>query len=78
MSQKLRRVLLPVGVVDSGVLLPVMGAPPTAWIKLIGDGLVLKTLEPLRCLGLSFTSLASGKGISSPEEHFTIKLQLKS
>lgn len=70
MSQKLRRVLLPVGVVDSGVPVCVTGVPPTAWIKLIGEGLVLKALEPLRCLGLSFTSFTSGKGISSPEGTF--------
>lgn len=66
MSQKLRRVLLPVGVVDSGVLGPVMGALPTAWVKVMGEGLVLKTREPLRCLGLSFTSFTSGNGISRP------------
>lgn len=60
-SQKLRRVLLLVGVVDSGVLLPVAAAPPVAWDKLMGDGLLLKTREPLRCLGTSLTSLTSGK-----------------
>lgn len=68
MSQKLRRVLLLVGVVDSGVLVPVIGVFPTAWVKLMGEGLVLKTREPLRCLGQSFNSFTSGKGIHSPEE----------
>lgn len=70
MSQKLRRVLLLVGVVDSGVPVPVMGVLPTAWFKVMGEGLVLKTREPLRCLGLSFTSFTSGKGINSPEDTF--------
>lgn len=70
MSQKLRRVLLPVGVVDSGVLVPVMGVLPKAWVKVMGEGLVLKTREPLRCLGLSFTSFTSGKGFNSPENTF--------
>lgn len=68
MSQKLRRVLLLVGVVESGVLLPVMAAPPPAGLKVIWDGLCLKTREPLRCLGLSFTSLSSGKGVIKPED----------
>lgn len=70
MSQKLRRVLLLVGVVDSGVLVPVMGLLPTDWVMAMGEGLVLKTREPLRCLGLSFASFTSGKGISSPEDTF--------
>lgn len=70
MSQKLRRVLLLVGVVDSGVLVPVMGVLPTAWVKVMGEGLVLKTREPLRCLGVSFTSFTSGKSINSPGEIF--------
>lgn len=63
MSQKLRRVLFPVGVVDSGVLTPAMGVLPKAWVKVMGVGLLLYTREPLRCLGLSFTSFNSGKGI---------------
>lgn len=67
MSQKLRLVLLLVGVVDSGVLLPATVVLPTVWDKLMGEGLLLKTREPLRCLWLSFTSLASGKDICSPE-----------
>lgn len=68
MSQKLRRVLLPVGVVDSGVMEPVMGPLAAACVKVIGEGLLLKTREPLRCLGVSFTSFTSGKGTSSPED----------
>lgn len=68
MSQKLLRVLLPVGVVDSGVLVPVTGMPPTVWIRVIGEGLDLKTREPLRCLGLSFTSFTSGTGFNSPKD----------
>lgn len=70
MSQKLRRVLFPVGVVDSGVLVPVMEVFPTAWVKVMGEGLLLNTREPLRCLGLSFTSFISGKGINNPEDKF--------
>ncbi len=70
MSQKLRRVILLVGVVDSGVLVPVMGVLPPAWVKMMGEGLVLNTREPLRCLGLSFTSFTSGRGIESPEDTF--------
>lgn len=66
-SQKLRRVLLLVGVVDSGVLLPVAVAPPAVWDKLIGDGLLLKTREPLRCLGTSLTSLTSGEETKGPK-----------
>lgn len=68
MSQKLRRVLLPVGVVDSGVLVPVMGTLPKAWVKVMGEGLALKTRVPLRCLGVSFTSFTSGNAINSPED----------
>lgn len=68
MSQKLRRVLLPVGVVDSGVLVPAIGVLPADWVKVMGEGLDLNTREPLRCLGLSFTSFTSGKGISRPED----------
>lgn len=67
MSQKLRRVLLLVGVVDSGVLVPVTGGPPAPWTKVMGAGLLLKTLDPLRCLGLSFTSFTSGKDVICPE-----------
>ena len=70
MSQKLRRVLLLVGVVDSGVLVPVTGVALPAGIKVIGEGLVLKTREPLRCLGLSFTSFTSGKDTSCPTDVF--------
>lgn len=66
MSQKLRRVLLPVGVVDSGVVTPAMGVVPTAWVKVMGEGQVLKTREPLRCLGLSFTSFTSDSGFNRP------------
>jgi len=68
MSQKLRRVLLLVGVVDSGVVVPVMGGLPTAWVKVMGAGLVLKTREPLRCLGLSFPSFPSARGVARPED----------
>lgn len=50
MSQKLLRVLLLVGVVDSGVLVPVMDVLPTACVKVMGEGLLLKTRDPLRCL----------------------------
>lgn len=64
MSQKLRRVLLLVGVVDSPVLPPITGAPPAAWLKEIWDGLCLKTREPLRCLGLSLTSFSSAGGLT--------------
>lgn len=77
MSQKLRRVLLLVGVVDSGVMVPVTGVLPTDWVMVMGDGLVLKTREPLRCLGLSFASFTSGKGISSPEDTFQKATGLK-
>lgn len=56
-----------VGVVDSSVVVPVIEVIPTAWVKVIGDGLVLMTRELLHCLGLSFTSFTSGKGMSSPE-----------
>lgn len=56
-----------VGVVDSGVLLPVAVAPPAAWDKLMGDGLFLKTREPLRCLGTSLTSLTSGEEMQCPK-----------
>lgn len=67
MSQKLRRVLLLVGVLESGMLVTIMEVPPTVWVKVMGDGLFLKTREPLRCLGMSFTSFMSGKGITEPE-----------
>lgn len=67
MSQKLRRVLLLVGVLESGVLVTIMEVPPTVWVKVMGDGLFLKTREPLRCRGMSFTSFMSGKGITEPE-----------
>lgn len=70
MSQKLRRELLPVGVVESGVLEAGSGELPTAWGKVIGAGLVLKTREPLRCLGLSFTSFTSGKEVRPDDKHF--------
>lgn len=62
-SQKLRRVLLLVGVVDSGVLPPVAAAPPVVWDKLMGDGLLLKTREPLRCRRTSLTSRTSEEEI---------------
>lgn len=67
MSQKLRRVLLLVGVVDSGVLIPVTGTLPTAGVRVMGEGLDFKTREPLRCLGLSFTSF-TGRGVARPDE----------
>lgn len=70
MSQKLRRLLLVVGVVDSVVPLPVMVVLPTAWVKATEERLFLKTREPLCCLGLSFTSFTSGNKISSPENTF--------
>lgn len=73
MSQKLRRVLLPVGVVDSGVQTPVRVVLPPAWVKVIGEGLLLKTREPLRCLWLSFTSFISAKGINRPGEKKDLK-----
>lgn len=66
-SQKLRRVLLLVGVVDSGVLGPAIWVLPTVWVKVIEEGHVLKTREPLRCLVLSFTSFASGRVLSRPK-----------
>ena len=69
MSQKLRRVLLLVGVVDSGVLVPGRGLLPPAWVRVMGEGLLLKTREPLRCRGLSFTSFTSGSGTNCPEDH---------
>lgn len=68
MSQKLLRVLLLVGVVDSGVLVPVMDVFPTACVKVMGEGLLLKTRDPLRCLWLSFTSLTSGNGFKSSKD----------
>lgn len=68
MSQKLRRVLLLVGVVDSAVLPPTIGGAPAAWFRKTWDGLCLKTREPLRCLGLSLASFSSGRGLVKPEE----------
>lgn len=65
MSQKLRRVFLLVGVVDSGVLVPVTGEPPT-WVMLMGEGLLPKTLGPLHCRGLAFTSFISDEQITCP------------
>lgn len=65
--------LLPVGVVDSAALLPVVGAPPGAWLKVIGEGLCLKTREPLRCRGLSLASFSSGGGLVEPEEEAVLE-----
>lgn len=70
MSQKLRRVLLLVGVVESGVLVPVVELLPEGWLKVMGEGLLLNTREPVRCLGLSFNSLTSDNGINSPKHIF--------
>lgn len=47
-----------------------MGVHPTGCVMAIGEGLVFKTLKPLRCLGLSFTSLTSGKCLSNPKDTF--------
>lgn len=69
MPQKLRRVVLLVGVVESGVVLPPTGAPPAGCIRVMGAGLLLKTLEPLRVLPLSFSSFPSGVDSSAPGEH---------
>lgn len=66
-SQKLRREILLVGVVDSGVLVPISGLTPAEWIKVIGEGLLLKIREPLLCLGLSFFS---NKDVPCPENRF--------
>lgn len=67
-SQKLRRVLLLVGVVDSPGLPPDVAVPAPAWVRVVWDGLVLKTREPLRCLGLSLGSLTSGGGLIKPAD----------
>lgn len=69
-----------VGVVDSGVLLPAAAEIPAAWDKLMGDGLFLKTREPLRCLGASLGSLTSGEEMQGPErtveQDFILKLTI--
>ena len=62
-SQKLRRPLLLVGVVDSGVLLPGVGVPPWAWGRMMGEGLFLDTRALMRCVSLS--SFVSGEGLNT-------------
>lgn len=67
------------GVVDSGVLVPVVGVVAGAGIRVMGDGLFLNTREPLRCRGLSLTSLTSDGGLTRPKEKemdLTIKTKL--
>lgn len=62
-SQKLRRVVLPVGVLDSGVLGPVLGlVPEGGGIRVKGEGLFLTLLEPLQDIKLSLNSFTSNGG----------------
>lgn len=59
---------------DSPVLPPDVVLPPPAWVRVVWDGLVLKTREPLRCLGLSLDSLTSGRGLIKPADAITAAL----